>query len=230
MTEVTAEEVKPMVQLGVAGGPAVGFGIKHNIESVKIGESGASVTTKLDEKSLENAEQRTGIFRSPHLRTPKSKSMDNLSNGEAKNDSTYASFFSKPQLKNSSQMIMSDPNGNNTARYPNYKSLVCPSKGPLARVKNRRHMFKLRDTFNSIAKNSKQTTTIKFENLPQEVKRRLAKMELNKGNQDTKFGDNEKSLKVAGIKPETLPKEHNVNKKKKERQWAKINTELIPSG
>ncbi|MCL2474234.1 MAG: hypothetical protein FWF23_04980, partial [Alphaproteobacteria bacterium] len=119
----------------------------------------------------------------------------------------------------------------NGARRPNYSILG------MTLSKNRRRLLKLRDTFNKIAACKQKIAAVAYENLPEESKRRMIRNAINRGETNTKFGDMERSLKVAGMSPENLPsghkarKKYSAKKKKKERQWALfVNPELIPSG
>ncbi|MDD3029304.1 MAG: hypothetical protein PHS57_03365 [Alphaproteobacteria bacterium] len=211
MTILSSQDVEAQVRPETGtGGPVAGLDIHYNIDpTTDVSSPVGMVDIKLDEKSLVQAEKKTGVTRTPKKGHAPTVS-ESMTNKQRHSDDMYASMFDKKGL--SARVGL--------AGGPNYRKALSPAPvGPLARVRQRR-LLELRRTFDQIAAMKNKKVAVNAENLPQEVMRKMVKEAFAKGEKTTPFGSIAQAAKRVGLKPS-----------KKERQWALfVNPELIPSG
>ncbi|MFA4995073.1 MAG: hypothetical protein WC521_07215 [Bdellovibrionales bacterium] len=221
MAVITSTEMESIVgpQLGVIGGAATGLDIHYKVDgNTDISSSTIPVNVKLSEKSLINAEKKTGVTRTPKPNSQAMSPTSAIAKRQAQSDDKFAGMFSKRGLS---------PRMGFTPR-PDYRAaLAAPAVGPLAR--NQRRLLALRKTFDQIAARQKKAVPLSAESLPQDILKRMVEEAIRRGDKMTPVGSLSHAMKVAGISPKELG--GNKNNTQKKRNWALFfNPEMIPSG
>jgi len=166
-------------------GDAVGLGIKYDVpRGVPLPVHGEyiSVPTKLDKKSLENAEKKVGLRPDEKNQAPNNnkKAAPIIAATENSAKPTTTPSISPKTGKSSKALAASATKGSSGAlssQRHNYNALKVGS--PKAKHKMRR-LLKLRQTFDKIAKRPERKFTVKFENLALEDQIKLIESALEK--------------------------------------------------
>jgi len=197
MTKVSSTEVEGLVgsQLVIPGGDAAGMGIHYDIVGdTDVSSPTAGVQVKLNEKSLERAEAKTGVTRTPKPGDKVAPSA--VSKKQEQVDNKYAGMFDKRGLSNK---IGFSP-------HPDYRStLSSNAASPLARVRQRR-LLELRRTFDQIAAAKTKSIPISAERLPQEALKKIVEDAIKRGDQMTPVGSLDRAMKMAGMQNKGLKK------------------------
>jgi hypothetical protein len=231
MSKVSATDMQDIVgsQLGIAG-PVSGFGIHYKITGdTNVTSATPAVEVELDEKSLEKAEKKSGVTRTPKA----SHGMDSSSPAgkrQEQGDNMYANMFDKKKLTSAVEKGLSSRVG--FVSRSNYRSAIgSPQINPLMRVKQRR-MLQLRKTFDQIAARKKKSVPVNAESLPKATLTKMIEAALSTGARMTPIGSLEHAMKLAGYEPKGEAKKSlQQQNKQKKRQWALfVDPHMIPTG
>ncbi len=252
MTTVDRQTLQEMMGPQAVSGPIAGMGVHYNVgANASVSSSATAVTLELDEKSLKDAEAKTGVSRSPSPSPKKgtvpAKAIEHANKGEDR----YASLVGKSGKQDTIIKAMSKNFGSRRLDHRTAMTSTA-SKNPLLRSLNRRRLLELRKTFNQIASAKTKTAIVNAENMPQMALKKMVDRALSQGLNKTPIGEIADAMKKVGYDPSeslqkglaqqaldndlntTLKKGAGANLKpetQKKRQWALfMNPELIPSG
>ena len=208
MTTVDRQTLQEMMGPQAVSGPIAGMGVHYNVgANASVSSSATAVTLELDEKSLKDAEAKTGVSRSPSPSPKKgtvpAKAIEHANKGEDR----YASMVAKSGKQETITNAMS---GNYGSRRLDHRTAMTStaSKNPLLRSLNRRHLRELRETFNLIATTKTKTATVNAENMPQTALKKMVDRARSQGLNKTPIGDIADAMKKVGYDPsESLQKD-----------------------
>jgi len=205
MSDLSADDLRQILGPDwirpVNSGGAEGHDVRYEADGgAKVENGTASVSYKLNEPGLKNAEMRAGLAPVQQARSRMDGIVARSYDKQSGSDTKYANSFRADLKPHNGPKAMSR---NHRAHMPSMVSeetTFAPAKGPIARHK--RQLDKLRNTFNQIARRKHHTTAINLssDKLPQSALKKMAEKAIQAGMNMTPAGPVSAISRMSGLR------------------------------